>query len=184
MNTPAGQAIEVEVLREGLNDLRRHILHHRRLVLLALLIASLLAPLASITNDPVSSRRTTDQLTLFAGLRYFTATDGRQFGSTTAPPFGLNFALVMTRVGLIVLVVAIFGAIITLLIVRPGRARAARTFLAGAGGALILSAALTALALWWIPADDASAGPTAWLMLPLMTGIGLLYHVGTIRKLE
>lgn len=67
---------------------------------------------------------------------------------------------------------------------RPGRARAARTFLAGAGGALILSAALTALALWWIPADDASAGPTAWLMLPLMTGIGLLYHVGTIRKLE
>jgi hypothetical protein len=183
MDTSEGSPVQAHLLRERVDVLQSLLLIQQRIVLIALLIASVVAPLTAIVeqdaDDPV-----TDAMGLFGSLGYFFQNDPESFGDRDSYPFALDAGLTLTRIGLVLLLVAIFCALVTVVNVWTRQGRGPRIALIVLGIAVIIAAALTFIGLSLLPDGDDATNATPWLLLPIGAAAAAFYHLWSLSKLE
>jgi hypothetical protein len=178
--------IQLHMLRERQGVVQLLLIIQQRLLLLALLVASVIAPLTALVDQPDTDESTTDARGLFASIGSFFENDAEDFGDRETHPHGLDAGLVTTRVGLLVLGVAVLCALLATLALWAGSSsRGLRRVVAGAGIAVIVAAAAILLGLTWLPdSDDLATTASGWLWLPVAAGAWALYHVWSLGRLD
>jgi hypothetical protein len=183
MDTSEGSPVQAHLLRERVDVLQSLLLIQQRIVLIALLVASVVAPLTAIVeqdaDDPV-----TDAMGLFGLLGYFFQNDPESFGDRDSYPFALDAGLTLTRIGLVLLLVAIFCALVTVVNVWARHGRGPRLTLIVLGIVMIIAAAITYFGLSVLPDGDDATNATPWLLVPVAASAAAFYHLWSLSKLE
>jgi hypothetical protein len=183
MDTP--DQVQLHLLRERQGVMHMLLVIQQRLLLLGLLVASVIAPLTALVDDPDTDDAATDAMGLFPSLGYFFERDAEDFGDRETHPHGLDAGLVTTRVGLVLLAVAVLCAALATLLLWAGSSRGMRRTVAGAGIAIIVAAAVILLGMTWLPdSNDFATTVSGWLWLPVAAGAWALYHVWSLGRLD
>jgi ABC-type spermidine/putrescine transport system permease subunit II len=172
------------VLRDRQDALRSLFLIQQRLVFLALLAATLVAPLTAIIDSPDSDDPTTESRGLFASIGYFFDRDAEAFGDRETHPYGLDAGLVTSRIGLVLLLIAVVCAVVASLAFWAGQSRGAKPTHVVLGIVLIIAAALVFLGLSWLPDNDQATSATGWLWLPIAAGAWSFYQIWSSNRLD
>jgi ABC-type spermidine/putrescine transport system permease subunit II len=178
------QDSRIQVLRDRQDALRSLFLIQQRLVFLALLVATLVAPLTAITESPDSDDPTIESRGLFASIGYFFDNDAEAFGDRETHPHGLDAGLVTSRIGLVLLLIAVLCAIVASLAFWAGQSRGAKPTQVVLGIVLIIAAGLVFLGLTWLPDSDQGTSATSWLWLPIAAGMWSFYQVWSSKRLD
>ena len=174
----------IHVLRERQEALRSLFLIQQRAVFLALLVATFVAPLTAIISSPDSDDTTTESRGLFASIGYFFDNDAEAFGDRETHPHGLDAGLIASRIGLVLLLIAVLCAIVASLAFWAGRSRGAKPTQIVLAIVLIIAAGLVFLGLTWLPDSDQGTSATGWLWLPIAAGMWSFYQVWSSNRLE
>lgn len=176
--------IEVRIGRDRLNVLQTVVLVQQRLLMVTVLLAILIAPLTAVadqrdTNDPTSNPRG-----LFDSIGYFFEARAEMFGSRRTYPNRLDGGLIMTRTGIVLLLITVLCTLIVIFAMWAGHVRGMRPALMTLGIALIATTGITFLGLTWLPDDDLATNATGWMALPIASGAWALYHVWSLKRLD
>jgi amino acid transporter len=178
------EQVQLQLVRGRLSAVQSLLLIQQRLVLLALLAATVIAPLTAMVRDADSDDPSTEARGLFGSLGYFFDSDADTFGDRDSHPHGLDAGLTATRVGLVLLLVAVVCAIIVVLASWAGRRRWTRPVLITVAVALVVAAGVTFLGLTWLPDSEFVTAATGWLWLPVGAGAAAVYHLWWVQRLE
>jgi hypothetical protein len=184
MDTSEGSPVQTHLLRERVDVLQSLLLIQQRIVAMALLVASVIAPLTAIIEQPDADEPVTDAMGIFGSLGYFFQSDPESFGDKETYPFALDAGLTMTRIGLVLLLVTIFCALVTVVNLWARQSRGPRLTLIVLGIAVIIATALTFFGLSVLPDGDDATNATPWLLLPVVAVAAVFYHLWSLSKLE
>jgi len=184
MDTSESSQVPSHLLRERVAVLQSLVLIQQRVALIALLVASVIAPLSAIIEQPDADEPITDAMGLFGSLGYFFHNDPESFGDRGSYPFALDAGLTLTRIGLVLLLVAIFCALVTVVNVWTRQGRGPRVALIVLGIAVVIAAALTFIGLSVLPDGGNATNATPWLLLPIGAAAAGFYHLWSLSKLE
>lgn len=178
--------VQLHLLRERQGVMHMLLMIQQRLLLVVLLIASFIAPLTALVDDPDTDDPTTDAMGLFPSLGYFFERDAEDFGDRESHPNGLDAGLVTTRVGLVLLAVAVICALLaTLLLWAQSSSRGLRRTVAATGIVTIVAAAVILLGMTLLPdSNDVVTTVSGWLWLPVAAGAWAVYHVWSLGRLD
>ncbi|SMG27421.1 hypothetical protein [Agreia pratensis] len=184
MDTSESSQVQSHLLRERVAVLQSLLLIQQRIVLIALLVASVVAPLTAIIEQPDADDPVTDAMGIFGSLGYFFQNDPESFGDREIYPLALDAGLTLTRIGLVLLLVAIFCALVTVVNVWARHGRGPRLTLIVLGIVMIIAAAITYFGLSVLPDGDDATNATPWLLVPVAASAAAFYHLWSLSKLE
>ena len=174
----------IHVLRERQDALRSLFLSQQRLVFLAMLVATLVVPVTAVVESPDSDDPSTESRGLFASIGFFFDHAAEAFGDRETHPHGLDAGLITSRVGLVLLLLAVLGAIVASLALWATKSRGAKPTQVVLGIVLIIATGLVFAGLAWLPDGDQATSATGWLWLPMAAGAWSFYQVWSSSRLD
>jgi len=174
----------IQVLRERQDALRALFLSQQRLAFLAMLIATLIVPLTAVVESPDSDDPNSETRGLFGSIGYLFDHTADDFGDRETHPHGLDAGLITSRIGLVLLLLAVLGAIIASLAFWATRSRGAKATQVVLGIVLIIATGLVFLGLTWLPDGDQATSATGWLWLPMAAGAWSFYQLWSSKRLD
>jgi hypothetical protein len=184
MDTSEQSQAQSYLVRERVDVLQSLLLIQQRLVLIALLVASVIAPLTAIIERPDADEPVTEAMGIFGSLGYFFENDAEAFGDKETYPFALDAGLTMTRIGLVLLLITIVCALVAIVILWTSQRRGPRRTLVVLAIAVIIATAVTFFGLSVLPDGDDATNATPWLLLPFAASAAIFYHLWSLSKLD
>jgi hypothetical protein len=182
----ASEPTPVELRRaiERQDALRSIAMIQQSIVLVVLLIATLIAPLTSVLPADSDDEPIDKAGGLFVSFGYFFTEEAETFGDRETHPNGLDAGLLFTRVGLVLLLIAVIGALLAAVTVWTAQQRARQRALVAVGIALIVASVVTFLGLTWLPDSELVTTATGWLWLPIGAGAWAFFHRWSREQVE
>jgi len=167
-----------------LDEMWRLVLRSVLIVEGALLLATLIVPVLGIDRDPEDppSARSTR---LVAGLSFYLTTRFGDFGNTDSHPYSVPGGVWLTRITLVLLLIALVVAVVAT--VRLSFERISRSTLIVArvaGAILIASPILMAAAQHWLSNRTLATPVQPGLLVPMLAGIWLLSIAAARSRLD
>jgi hypothetical protein len=164
--------------------LRAIVMIQQAIVLVVLLIATLVAPLTSVLPADADDEPIDKAGGFFASLGYFFTEEAETFGDRETHPNGLDAGLLFTRVGLILLLIAVIATLLAAIALWSAQQRARQRVLVAVGIALVVGSVVTFLGLTWLPDSELVTTATGWLWLPIAAGAWAFFHRWSREEVE
>ncbi|GAA2103978.1 hypothetical protein GCM10009841_21520 [Microlunatus panaciterrae] len=180
MLTPTSQ----ESVSYRLEVVWRLVLRSALMIEAALLLASLAVPLLGRDTHPEDSDPGVSTR-LLASLAAYVTAQPNQFGDRDSPPADVPGGVWMTRIVLVLLLVALILAAVATFGLALDRTGRPTHILARAGGTLLLiSVGLLALAQIWLSDDYVATPLQPRLLMPVAAGLWLLSVATAKRRMD
>jgi hypothetical protein len=167
-------------LESQVGSLRTVVQRQQRLVLLGLVVASLVAPLTSLVENPDAGDAVEEGRHLFGALGTYFAADATDFGSITGHPYALPGGLWLTRVGLILIVLGLVAVVVTAWMAPREELTAADVARLAVTSTLLLGGVFAVgLGQAWLPDDEVVTSPS-WGLLVVIGCVA--WHLHSARR--